>query len=324
MASTDKIYYLAKPGASQQEGPYSEQDLYALYASRQLPPGSKVWAQGWSDWKPCELVFQWCTTQPAPASTPGASTGKIYYLVRSGASQQEGPYSEQELQALYTNRQLPPGSKVWAQGWSDWKPCELVFQWCTIQPAPVSPPPMPSNPVPPIQAPQQPAYPTPVYPVPNNQAPQPYNPGIQLSFKELLRKYFITVVKEKFADFSGRATRQEFLIFSVAYFLVGFICGFMPVIGNVMLEQTNELGAVAGIVGLVLGLVSLLGSLVLLGLFVPGLAVSVRRCHDIGWSGWMVLLCAIPLVGCVVSLMLCIQDSQRGTNQYGPSEKYPY
>lgn len=85
-----------------------------------------------------------------------------------------------------------------------------------------------------------------------------------------------------------------------------------------MLEQNNELGAVVGIVGLVLSLVSSLG------LLVPGLAVSVRRCHDIGWSGWMVLLCAIPLVGIVVSLMICIQDSQRGTNQYGPSEKYPY
>lgn len=85
-----------------------------------------------------------------------------------------------------------------------------------------------------------------------------------------------------------------------------------------MLEQNNELGAVVGIVGLVLNLVSSLG------LLVPGLAVSVRRCHDIGWSGWMVLLCAIPLVGIVVGLMIYIQDSQRGTNQYGPSEKYPY
>ncbi len=57
-------------------------------------------------------------------------------------------------------------------------------------------------------------------------------------------------------------------------------------------------------------------------LLVPNLAVSVRRCHDIGWSGWRLLLGFIPLVQLML-LRLYFEDSQRGTNQYGPSEKYP-
>ena len=66
MTTSDKIYYLAKPGVSQPEGPYSEQELYAFFSSRQLPTGSSIWKQGWSDWKPCELVFQWFADQTRP------------------------------------------------------------------------------------------------------------------------------------------------------------------------------------------------------------------------------------------------------------------
>lgn len=47
---------------------------------------------------------------------------------------------------------------------------------------------------------------------------------------------------------------------------------------------------------------------------VPSLAVGVRRLHDIGKSGWWLLLGFIPLVGPLVLLYFAVQDSQPETN----------
>jgi len=53
---------------------------------------------------------------------------------------------------------------------------------------------------------------------------------------------------------------------------------------------------------------------------IPGLACCVRRLHDIGKSGWWVLIGFIPLVGLVL-LVFTLMDSQPGPNQYGPNPK---
>jgi len=58
-----------------------------------------------------------------------------------------------------------------------------------------------------------------------------------------------------------------------------------------------------------------------LGVLIPGLAVSVRRLHDIGKSGWMLLIVFIPLVGWIWLLVLMVTDSEPGENQYGPNPK---
>ncbi len=60
-----------------------------------------------------------------------------------------------------------------------------------------------------------------------------------------------------------------------------------------------------------------------LAVFCPLLAVSVRRLHDIGFSGWWVLVALVPFVGSLGLFCLCAIDSQRGCNVYGNSEKYP-
>jgi len=54
---------------------------------------------------------------------------------------------------------------------------------------------------------------------------------------------------------------------------------------------------------------------------VPGLAVAVRRLHDIGKSGWMLLIGLIPIVGGIILLIWAASDSQPGDNQYGPNPK---
>lgn len=55
--------------------------------------------------------------------------------------------------------------------------------------------------------------------------------------------------------------------------------------------------------------------------FLPGLAVGVRRLHDIGKSGWMILISLIPIVGPIWLLVLMAQDSDAFENAYGPNPK---
>ena len=67
-----------------------------------------------------------------------------------------------------------------------------------------------------------------------------------------------------------------------------------------------------------LGLMCLFSLIIL----IPYISLTVRRLHDIGQSGFLFLLCFIPLVGPFILLFLCCNDSQKNTNEYGPSPKY--
>lgn len=64
------------------------------------------------------------------------------------------------------------------------------------------------------------------------------------------------------------------------------------------------------------------GVVIGLGLFLPALAVTVRRFHDIGKSGWNILWAAIPLIGPIIVLVWMCQDSDVVANKYGESPKY--
>jgi uncharacterized membrane protein YhaH (DUF805 family) len=105
----------------------------------------------------------------------------------------------------------------------------------------------------------------------------------------------------KYFDFSSRARRSEFWWFELFFFITYF--------GAAVLDGVFNSGVV------------FLG-LTFLGLYLPMLAVTVRRLHDTNRSGWFVLLQAIPLVGLAVLVFVC-EDSGRGPNGYGPSPKYP-
>lgn len=115
-----------------------------------------------------------------------------------------------------------------------------------------------------------------------------------MSFADAVRS-----VLTQYANFNGRARRSEFWWF---------------VLFNVLLS------AVVSIIGAAAH-TSVLGYIVGLALLVPGLAVSVRRLHDTGRSGWWVLIDLVPFVGWIVLVVFCVQDSQPGANAYGPSPK---
>ena len=61
-----------------------------------------------------------------------------------------------------------------------------------------------------------------------------------------------------------------------------------------------------------------LGCLFLLATFLPGLALVVRRQHDIGLSGWFYLLVLIPYVGGLIVFVFTLIPSQKHDNKWGP------
>ena len=58
-----------------------------------------------------------------------------------------------------------------------------------------------------------------------------------------------------------------------------------------------------------------------LGVMIPGIAVSVRRLHDTGRSGWWLLINLVPLLGSIVFIYFTVLDSNPESNEYGPSPK---
>lgn len=104
---------------------------------------------------------------------------------------------------------------------------------------------------------------------------------------------------QNYADFSGRARRQEFWLF----FLLVLIA--FPV----------AMGIDSFIIGMP-ALTALLG----LGLIIPNLSVSVRRLHDTDRSGWWILLNLVPFGGLIL-LIFFIMEGTPGPNRFGPNPK---
>lgn len=127
-------------------------------------------------------------------------------------------------------------------------------------------------------------------------------------------KWFLICVKEKYAVFDGRARRKEYWIFSLWMCLLGFITGAADeFFGLYVFRRPDDIYGLAGV-----GLTNTVASLALL---VPGLAVSVRRLHDVGKSGWFLLLMLIPVLGWLYVLYLTVKDSMPGGNRFGPNPK---
>jgi len=123
-------------------------------------------------------------------------------------------------------------------------------------------------------------------------------------------------VLSQYSDFDGRARRQEYWMFQLFNFLIGL--AIMVVIGGMaMITSSQTLLYVA------VGVICLYG----LAVMVPSLAVTTRRLHDTGRSGWWQLLSLlgfIPLIGwigSIVVLVWCALEGNPGPNRYGPDPK---
>ena len=117
--------------------------------------------------------------------------------------------------------------------------------------------------------------------------------------------WYITVLK-KYAVFSGRARRKEywmFVLFNTIFSIVAVV------LDNLLGTASEDLGY-----GLIYGLY-------VLAVLIPGLAVTVRRLHDVGKSGWWIFISLVPIIGGIWLLVLLATDSQPGENRYGPNPK---
>lgn len=106
----------------------------------------------------------------------------------------------------------------------------------------------------------------------------------------------------RYVTFGGRSTRAQFWLFTLIVVILGAVAAFLDGASGGM--QQGEPGIVSGIV--------------ILAHFIPGLAVSVRRLHDIDRSGWWVLIGLVPLVGLIVLLVFACTASTPGPNRFGP------
>lgn len=116
--------------------------------------------------------------------------------------------------------------------------------------------------------------------------------------------WYLKVLKNYFG-FSGRSRRKEYWMFFLFNVIVAFVLGLV----DGVLGLTTETG---------LGMLGLLYSLAVL---IPGLAVGVRRLHDIDKSGWWTLIIFLPLIGAIVLLVFAATEGTSGDNRFGPDPK---
>lgn len=121
-------------------------------------------------------------------------------------------------------------------------------------------------------------------------------------------EWFLKVMRQ-YADFRGRARRTEYWMFGLFVGLIGLV--FYAILLGGIFANSSVLMTLGG----------LLYGLFCLAVLIPALAVGVRRLHDVGKSGWMMLVGLIPFVGGIWLLVLYCTDSQYGENQWGPNPK---
>ena len=117
--------------------------------------------------------------------------------------------------------------------------------------------------------------------------------------------YYFKALKSAF-DFSSRARRKEFWMFTFINFLVVIAIVTIEIMAG-LYDFDRGYGILTGIYNLVL--------------FIPALAISVRRLHDTNKSGWFLLVNLIPVIGSIIILVFCCKEGDQGTNKYGPNPK---
>ena len=117
-----------------------------------------------------------------------------------------------------------------------------------------------------------------------------------MDIKAIINNYIATVTKKYFC-FEGRTGRKAFWTFILVNFVVNFVLSLIPGVGKIL----------AGLWGL--------------AVLCPTLGITARRLHDVGKSGWLLLLALIPVIGVLIVLFLCIPAGSGESNQYGAANE---
>ena len=117
---------------------------------------------------------------------------------------------------------------------------------------------------------------------------------------------FKHTIMGNYANFKGRASRSEYWRF---YGITIVIAGIFNVLSALVMD--TALASVVGLISIVYNLAILL----------PSIGLAARRLHDIGKSGWMLLISFIPF-GIIYVIYLLAQKGDEGDNQYGSPMSY--
>ena len=236
-----------------------------------------------------------------------------YYIAENG--QPVGPFEIHEL----LQRGLNMNSQLWNEGMPSWLTASQIPEVAAAlnarraaaqpQPAPAYSAPQqpqygaPQQPQygapqqPQYGAPQQPQYGAPQQPQYGAAAPSAngYRALPQVDIKTAVIKAL-----QPYFNFEGRARRSEYWWFVLANFCASIVLSFL---GNLINFPW-------------------LTTILSLALLIPSLGLTARRLHDIGKSGWLMLISIIPIVGAILLIIWCAKDGDPQPNQYGPSTKY--
>jgi uncharacterized membrane protein YhaH (DUF805 family) len=119
------------------------------------------------------------------------------------------------------------------------------------------------------------------------------------------------MVWQKYAQFDGRSRRKEYWMFQLVNLIIG-VAFCVSILISFFAARSLSVSIALGIVYGLYALAALL----------PSLAVAVRRLHDIGRSGFWLLICFIPGGGLVI-FVFSVLDGTPGLNEYGPDPKAP-
>ena len=111
--------------------------------------------------------------------------------------------------------------------------------------------------------------------------------------------WYLDVLKNRYAQFDGRAHREEFWTFVLVNILVSI-----------------GVAIVAAIIHL-----WLLRVLYSLAVLIPSIALGARRLHDTNKSAWLLLIGLIPLIGWIVLIVFYAQEGDKGPNPFGPDPR---
>jgi uncharacterized membrane protein YhaH (DUF805 family) len=126
---------------------------------------------------------------------------------------------------------------------------------------------------------------------------------------------------KRFFDFSGRSRRKEYWLW-ILLLIIGYVVAMVLDVqlglgGSATSSSEFGDGTASASFNSQGGILTLIWLLVT---FIPTLAVTVRRLHDVDKSGWFILLGLIPLVGLYL-IYLYVQPGTPGPNRFGPDPK---
>ncbi len=195
----------------------------------------------------------------------------------ANGDEQDGPVPEHALEELARDGTIRRETLLWRSGMADWEPA-----WKHVE----------------SLEPQRPASAAGAPPIPGMPRAGSRRPGGGTD-TEANRDYRresgpVDAAREffrRYTDFGGRSNRGEYWFWMLDSLVLGFLAS--AALG----DTGNALWTLATII--------------------PSIALGVRRLHDIGRSGWWLLIILVPLIGFLVLIYWAVQPPEDGPNQYG-------